>query len=115
MYSEPATGDAWTFEAGAGARAPVGTRRSVRVGGRLRTNSSEVVREAVLSGMGIGYSPTWLFAEELASRRLRTLLPGWSATSLPIHLVCPPERRETAKVRAFGDHAARALAASRIG
>jgi DNA-binding transcriptional LysR family regulator len=34
---------------------------AVRVQGHLETNSSEVIRAGVLSGMGICYSPTWLF------------------------------------------------------
>jgi hypothetical protein len=31
---------------------------TVRAQGKLQTNSSEVVRAAVPSGMGIGFSPT---------------------------------------------------------
>jgi DNA-binding transcriptional LysR family regulator len=65
VYTELATQNAWTFTAGAGAPVDVGTAVTVRAQGNLQTNSSEVVRAAVLSGMGIGFSPTWLFEEEL--------------------------------------------------
>jgi len=58
----------------------------------------------VLSGMGIGFSPTWLFEKELASGVLQILLPDWPAPSLPIHLVSPPQRRQSAKVQAFALH-----------
>ena len=51
VYSELRLGPTWTFEAGPGADAPLGSLVSVRVGGRLRTNSGEAVREAVLAGM----------------------------------------------------------------
>lgn len=106
VYSELATQNAWTFTAGAGASAALGTQTTIRVQGNLQTNSSEVIRASVLSGMGIGYAPTWLFEQDLASGDLRVLLPDWPAPSLPIHLVSPPQRRESAKVKAFAAHVA---------
>jgi DNA-binding transcriptional LysR family regulator len=63
----------------------------------------------VLDGMGIGDSPVWLFSEELRSGKVSTLLPDWSASLLPMHLVSPPARRHSAKVRLFGDCVAAAL------
>jgi len=98
------------FLAGPGASAPVGTAQSVRVSGRLQTNSSEVVRAAVLAGDGIGYSPVWLFGPELQSGEVVALLPDWQAPVLPMHLVSPPSRRHSAKVRLFGDFVAAGLA-----
>lgn len=109
VYTELATRNEWRFTAGPGAAVPVGTTQSVRVAGSLQTNSSEVVRAAVLDGIGIGYSPVWLFSEELRSGKVSTLLPDWSATVLPMHLVSPPARRHSAKVRRFGDCVAVAL------
>jgi DNA-binding transcriptional LysR family regulator len=35
-------------------------------------------------------------------------LPDWPAPSLPVHLVSPMQRRQSAKVRAFSDHLAAA-------
>jgi DNA-binding transcriptional LysR family regulator len=106
VYSELATQNAWTFTAGPGALAEEGTQVTIRAQGNLQTNSSEVIRASVLSGMGIGYSPTWLFEDEVASGELQVLLPDWPAPSLPIHLVSPPQRRQSAKVRAFAMHMA---------
>lgn len=106
VYSELATQNAWTFTAGPGAAAKEGTQVTVRAQGNLQTNSSEVIRASVLSGMGIGYSPTWLFEDELATGALQVLLPDWPAPSLPIHLVSPPQRRSSAKVQAFAAHLA---------
>lgn len=74
--------------------------------GNLQTNSSEVIRASVLSGMGIGYSPTWLFEDEMAAGELQVLLPDWPAPPLPIHIVSPPQRRQSAKVLAFAQHVA---------
>lgn len=104
VYSELATQNAWTFTAGAGAQVDVGTLVTVRAQGKLQTNSSEAVRAAVLSGMGIGFSPTWLFEDEMARGDLQVLLPDWPTPSLPVHLVSPIQRRQSAKVRAFADH-----------
>lgn len=106
VYSELATQNAWTFTAGPGANEPEGTEVIIRAQGNLQTNSSEVIRASVLSGMGIGYSPTWLFEDELASGELKVLLPNWPAPPLPIQLVSPPQRRSSAKVQAFALHVA---------
>ncbi|MFM0624758.1 LysR family transcriptional regulator [Paraburkholderia xenovorans] len=110
VYTELAMRNAWSFTAGPGAAEPVGTTRIVRVEGNLQTNSSEVMRASVLAGMGIGYSPNWLFDDELASGEVQRLLPDWEAIAIPIHLVSPQERRHSAKVRAFVDHVGKAMA-----
>jgi DNA-binding transcriptional LysR family regulator len=67
------------------------------------------MRASVLAGMGIGYSPTWLFDEELASGEVQHLLPDWEAAAIPIHLVSPRERRHSAKVNAFAEYVAQAM------
>jgi DNA-binding transcriptional LysR family regulator len=109
VYTELATRNAWTFIAGPGAGEPEGAACTVRVQGRLQTNSTEVIRAAVLSGQGLGYSPDWLFEAELASGEVQTLLPDWRTPPLPMSLVSPPSRQHAAKVRAFGDHVAAAM------
>ncbi|WP_279388622.1 LysR substrate-binding domain-containing protein [Paraburkholderia sp. BL9I2N2] len=68
------------------------------------------MRASVLAGMGIGYSPNWLFDDELASGEVQRILPDWEAIAIPIHLVSPQERRHSAKVRAFVDHVGKAMA-----
>ena len=62
------------------------------------------MRAAVLTGMGIGYSPTWLFEDQIGSGELQVLLPDWPTTPLPVHLVSPLQRRNSAKVKAFAEH-----------
>ena len=83
--------------------------RVVRVQGSLQSNSSEVIRAAVLAGRGIGYSPDWLFEAELASGELVTLMPDWQTPPLPMHLISPAQRQHSAKVRAFGEFVREAL------
>ena len=106
VYSELATQNVWSFTAGSGAPVPVGTTLTIRAQGNVQTNSSEVIRASVLSGMGISYSPTWLFEDEMADGELQVLLPDWPAPPLPVHLVSPLQRRQSAKVLAFAQHVA---------
>lgn len=110
VYTELAMRNNWPFTAGAGAPEPEGTTRIVRVEGNLQTNSSEVIRAATLSGMGIAYAPDWLFDEEVASGEVQPLLTDWRPPPIPVHLVSPRERRNSAKVRAFAQYVANALA-----
>jgi DNA-binding transcriptional LysR family regulator len=92
VYSELATQNAWTFTSGPRAKKPEGTAVTVRAHGNLQTNSNEVIRASVFLGMGIGYSPTWLFEDELASGEVKVLLPAWPAPPLPVELVSPHRR-----------------------
>jgi len=110
VYTGMSNSNLWLFTAGAGATDAIGTARSVRVHGDMQSNSSEVLRAAVLSGMGIGYAPTWLFEDELARGDVVRLMPNWASPQSPIHLVSPPERKHSARVRAFAAHVAAGLA-----
>jgi molybdate transport repressor ModE-like protein len=68
----------WSFEQaerGRAAREP--QRISVRVQGPLRANNSELLRDAVLSGLGIAQIPDFSVAAALKSGRLREVLPAW--------------------------------------
>ena len=106
VYAELKTRNLWDFST------PDGSTASVRVEGPLQTNSEEILRAAVMDGLGIAYAPTWLFKDLIASGDVQVLLPGWEPSPLPMNLVSPPERRRAAKVRAFSDHLATALAGS---
>lgn len=109
VFSELRTGQVWTFEAGPGADAPPGSVASVRVAGSLRSNSGEAVREAVLAGIGLAYAPGWLLEPEVARGEVEVVMPAWQGPALPVHLVSPPQRRQSGKVRAFGEHVAAGL------
>lgn len=104
VYTGMSNSNLWTFTAGEGASEMKGTTKSIRVEGHIQTNSSEVLLSAVATGMGIGYAPTWLFDAELASGEVVRLMTDWESPQSPIHLVSPPERKHSAKVRAFVEH-----------
>ncbi|RON51870.1 LysR family transcriptional regulator [Pseudomonas frederiksbergensis] len=81
-----------------------GQWRSVQVKGNVRSNNSEAIRQMVLSGLGLSLSPSWLFREDLQAGRVLALLEGYTPSSLPIHAVFAPDRRQSARVRAFTDY-----------
>ncbi len=103
VYTELRSRNLWDFST------PDGSKVSVRVAGPLQTNSSEILRAAVIDRVGIAYAPTWLFQDLIASGDVEVLMPGWEPSPLPLHVVSPPERRHSAKVRAFSEHLSAAL------
>lgn len=71
----------------------------------IETNSSEVVREAVVSGLGIGFRSTWDVSNELKTGVLKRVLPGYgSSPDVSIHAVYSGRRLVPVKVRAFVDY-----------
>lgn len=80
---------------------------AIRVAGPLRTNSSEVVREALLAGLGIALRSTWDVGPELKSGALRQVLPEYSVGKrVAVHAVYPSRRHMEQKVRVFVDYLA---------
>ncbi len=79
----------------------------VRVNSNLRTNSADFVREALLSGLGVGLRATWDVGQELKSGDLVRVLPAYrGAGDLAIHAVYPSRDFMPAKVNVFIDHLA---------
>ena len=98
VYTEAVAQSDWEFVG------PDGESARVRVKGNLQTNSSEAIRAAARSGLGVCHAPNWLIAEELASGQVRILLPKWRGKPFPIHAVYPAHRKHVAKIDAFISH-----------
>lgn len=96
IYSNSTGGDAWTFRRGE-------VESSIVVSGRVRFTAAEGVRAAVLSDMGIAISPTWMFADALASGAARTVLDSWTLPPIDLWAVFPAGRMISAKARVFVD------------
>ncbi|MFY0989050.1 LysR family transcriptional regulator [Halomonas sp. C05BenzN] len=75
MYLRDGSTQSWGFEREAGRKR--GERVGVPVGGRFKANNSEVLREAVLGGLGIGLLPDFTAVDELRPGRLAQVLPDW--------------------------------------
>jgi len=92
--------DPWRLE---GPDGPV----AVRASGPIQTNSSEVVREAVLAGLGIALRSTWDIGPELSNGALRIILPDFRASRrVGAYAMYPSRRFLPAKVRLFIDYLA---------
>jgi LysR family transcriptional activator of dmlA len=61
----------------------------VRVGGRLSSNSGELVRDWCLAGHGIMLRSLWDIAAALASGELVRVLPGYAMVDADIHWLAP--------------------------
>ncbi len=76
--------------------------KTVRATGRLRTNSSDVVREAVIGGAGIGFRSIWDIEHELKAGNLIVLMPEYRETpGVAIYAVYPCREFVPAKLRVF--------------
>lgn len=75
--------------------------------GRLIVNNSFVVKDTLLSGLGIGLLPFMIVKDELKQGRLEVVLSEWKSPDIPVHAVFPSTRYLTPKVRAFIDLAIR--------
>jgi DNA-binding transcriptional LysR family regulator len=78
--------------------------------GNFQTGDAEQIRAAVLAHMGVVQAPAWLFAPEIASGAVITVLDGFAPAPLPIHAVHPSGRRLPTKTRVFIDFVAEILA-----
>ncbi|MBB5274706.1 DNA-binding transcriptional LysR family regulator [Rhizobium rosettiformans] len=92
--------DSWRLEGPSG---PV----ALRPEGMLITNSSEVIREAVIAGLGIALRSTWDVGAELKSGKLVQVLPQYeSSRNVALSAVYPSRQFLPAKVRLFIDYLA---------
>lgn len=80
---------------------------TLRPEGMLITNSSEVIREAVIAGLGIALRSTWDVGVELKSGKLVQVLPQYeSSRNVALSAVYPSRQFLPAKVRLFIDYLA---------
>jgi DNA-binding transcriptional LysR family regulator len=78
-----------------------GRVRTVRVAGRLRTDSAAALRGLVQAGCGVSVMDEFTAADALRDGRLVRVLPQWSLPRGGVHAVFPPGRHLPGKTRAF--------------
>ena len=76
---------------------------TVPVSGSIQMNNSLALREALLGGVGITRTPTFVVGDDVAAGRLISLLPNYEILEVSIYLVYPQRRHLSPKIRAFVD------------
>ena len=77
---------------------------------RVAVNDANAHMAALLAGFGISQTLTFSTERLLASGELVELLADWNPPPIPVHVVYPPNRHLSPKVRAFVDWAAELFA-----
>lgn len=96
-YSTHASGAVWKLTA------PSGEKRQVRTSGWLTVNDGQSLLNACISGLGIAYLPSFLFADAMSRGLVEEAIPELPVESQGIYAVYPPGRFTQPKVRAFID------------
>ncbi len=103
-YSSQAGGSVWKLTA------PSGEKRQVRTAGGLSVNDGQSLLNAAISGLGIAYLPSFLYADAMAKGLVEDVIPDLPVETQGIYAVYPPGRFTQPKVRAFIDFLVNAFA-----
>lgn len=79
------------------------TEVRVRVGGKLTSNSGELVRDWCLAGRGIMLRSLWDIASSLAGGELVRVLPGYAMVDADIHWLAPQTPSTPKRIRLLVD------------
>jgi LysR family transcriptional regulator for bpeEF and oprC len=97
-YFSPDSGQRWpmTF---------VSNGASIEVSGRYIAafNDGNAYVAAGLAGLGVIQGPLFMVRPHLADGRLQPILTGWTGEAMPLHVVYPPNRHLSAKLRILVD------------
>jgi DNA-binding transcriptional LysR family regulator len=94
VYGQNTGGQEWLFRRGT-------TEISVRVQARLTLSAAEGVREAVFAGQGFAISSRWMFAPDVKSGEVVTVLEEWTLPPMDLWVIYPSGRLTSAKAKAF--------------
>jgi DNA-binding transcriptional LysR family regulator len=94
VYDQSSGGEEWRFR-----RATSET--SVRIQRRLTVSAAEGVRAAVITGQGFAISSQWMFAPELESGEVVSVLDDWTLPPIDLWVMFPSGRLTSTKARTF--------------
>lgn len=103
-YSSQSNGSVWKLTS------PSGEKRQVRTAGGLSVNDGQSLLNAAISGLGIAYLPSFLYAQALKDGLIVDVIPDLPVETQGIYAVYPPGRFTQPKVRAFIDFLVHAFA-----
>jgi DNA-binding transcriptional LysR family regulator len=98
-FAGRADGNTWSFKRRDGAE------REVCAPSHMRMNDRAALRAAAIAGGGIILQSWASIGSAIDDGKLLPLLPDWQPPPRPLHLVWPPDRRPTQKLRSFVDFA----------
>jgi DNA-binding transcriptional LysR family regulator len=107
------------FSAESGRRWPftfVSGEESIEVPGRYIAafNDGNSYVEAGVAGLGVVQAPVFMVRKHLDDGSLRCILADWTTEPMPLHVVYPPNRHLSAKLRIFVDWIAEIFARSKL-
>jgi DNA-binding transcriptional LysR family regulator len=94
IYGQSSGGQEWLFRRGT-------SETSVYLKARLKLSAAEGVREAVLAAQGFAIVSRWMFAPELKSGEVVSILDEWTLPAMDLWVIYPSGRLTIAKARAF--------------
>jgi LysR family transcriptional regulator for bpeEF and oprC len=92
-----------------------GVRTTHRPAGNLAFNSMEACVEAAAADLGVTQVLSALAHGAIVAGRLAPVLVDWAAAGPALYLVYPPNRHQSARIRAFAQFAAEVFAAADAG
>jgi DNA-binding transcriptional LysR family regulator len=98
---EPLQSEIWGFPPRPGAE----KLRNIRIFSRLNVNLIESAVRTAADGQGIGRVLSDQIEQEVRDGRLKVILADAEPDPIPVHLITPEGRLESAKVRVFVDFA----------
>lgn len=103
-YSTQANNAVWKLTA------PSGEKRQIRTAGAFSVNDGQSLLNAAVSGLGIAYLPSFLYADAMRDGLVEDVMPELPMERQGIFAVYPPGRFTQPKVRAFIDFLVHAFA-----
>jgi DNA-binding transcriptional LysR family regulator len=77
---------------------------SLKLQSEIKTNSSDIVYQAIISGCGVGFRSIWQIRDDLITKKLIPILPQYrEAPGVAIYAVYPDKQFVPARLRVFVD------------
>jgi DNA-binding transcriptional LysR family regulator len=96
IYANAGRAEQWRFRTEKG-------WEQVRIRPRLRTDNGDMLRAAAVAGLGVCILPSFIAAPAIESGEGEVLLRDYPLEEGAVHVVMPPGRATTARVRALVD------------
>ena len=96
IYANAGRAEQWRFRTGNG-------WEQVRIRPRLRTDNGEMLRAAAVAGLGLCILPSFIASPAIQSGEIVPVLRDYPLEEGGVHVVMPPGRATTARVRALVD------------